>query len=149
MLIFLNTSKGTSLERSQYNTTQIVKFYINMWIFKTRLSNISFIIHTYKALNNCDQTLQTLHTRFAFSSSLYFWPCVCHIFDSYSLPPYKLEIMAFLQRHSIYSTFNVTDYRDSLLMSAVTAAASAPFTGQGDNRWRHGHVCTCLLHLQR
>ena len=27
-------------------------------------------------------------------------------FDSYGLPPYKLEIMAYLQRHSISCTFN-------------------------------------------
>ena len=27
-------------------------------------------------------------------------------FDSYVLPPYKLEVMAFLQRHSISWTFN-------------------------------------------
>ena len=41
------------------------------------------------------------------------WVAVCiydsgyaKYFDSYGLPPYKLEIMAFLQRHSISKTFN-------------------------------------------
>jgi hypothetical protein len=41
------------------------------------------------------------------------WVAVCisdsgyaEYFDSYGLPPYKFEIMAFLQRHSISWTFN-------------------------------------------
>ena len=41
------------------------------------------------------------------------WVAVCisdsgysEYFDSYGLPPYKLEIMAFLHRHSISWTFN-------------------------------------------
>ena len=41
------------------------------------------------------------------------WVAVCfsdsgyaEYFDSYGLPPYKLEIMAYLQRHSISWTFN-------------------------------------------
>ena len=41
------------------------------------------------------------------------WVAVCisdlgyaEYFDSYGLPPYKLKIMAFLQRHSISRTFN-------------------------------------------
>jgi len=52
-------------------------------------------------------------------------------FDSYGLPPFKYEIMAYLQRHSTSCTFN-RHRLQGLRMSADTTAASTPFTEPED-----------------
>ena len=68
------------------------------------------------------------------------WVAVCILtgyaeyFDSYVLPPYKLEIMAFLQRHQFLGNSTVTDNRLLFRMSAVSSASSTNSTDPGDNR---------------
>jgi len=68
------------------------------------------------------------------------WVAVCILtgyaeyFDSYVLPPYKLEIMAFLQRHQFLGNSTATDNRLLFRMSAVSTASSTNSTDPGDNR---------------
>ena len=84
------------------------------------------------------------------------WVAVCfsdsgyaEYFDSYGLPPFKYEIMAYLKRHSISWTFNrhrlqgLTECLRTLLLSLHQSQSP---------RTIHDvicqHVCTCSLHLQ-
>ena len=78
------------------------------------------------------------------------WVAVCisdsgyaEYFDSYGLLPYKFEIMALLQRHSISWTFN--RHRLQGLTSNVITASSTPSTEPGGNPWRHSSSCLYLL----
>jgi hypothetical protein len=67
-----------------------------------------------------------------------YWVAVCfsdsgyaEYFDSYGLPPYKLEIMAYLQRHSISWTFNRHRLQGLTSNSADITAAFIPSTEPG------------------
>jgi len=65
-----------------------------------------FTIHIYKALNNCQQPSQALYARAHWVSVCISESAYTEYFDSYGLPTYKIEIILFLQRHSISWIFN-------------------------------------------